>query len=197
MQPDQLFLLAHNRAGVLPRVAQSFYLLEKQPVTTSAIWYSAYCCAGTQLLTVCASARTSKPLSCPHFIISFPSTSPYSWILCFCCVISASYSQSVPDLTTYLQLSCQLLSLETQVEKGFIFFFPPFCVKYSLHSYQAAWTECVSMANSSVTLVWHISKYPFLVPEDFLQPFLNPCCLSASWKSRKLEIYQSSGEGIL
>lgn len=81
--------------------------------------------------------------------------------------------------------------------KRIYLFFPAFCVKYSLHSYQAAWTECVSMANSSVTLVWHISKYPFLVPEDFLQPFLNPCCLSAYWKSRKLEVYQASGEGIL
>lgn len=43
----------------------------------------------------------------------FPSSSLYSCFLCFCWFLSASYSQSVPDLTTCLELSCQLPSLKT------------------------------------------------------------------------------------
>lgn len=150
LQPDQLFLLAQNRAGLLPGVAQSFYLLEKQLVTTWAIWYPAYCYAGTYLLAVCACAHTSKARWCPHIIISFLLLTllcTSGFFFCFCWVLSTSCSQLVPDLTTCLQLSCQLQSLETQVERGFIFFSFLFffvCVKYSLHSYQTAWIECVS-----------------------------------------------------
>lgn len=126
VQLAQLFLLAQSRAGVLPRVAQSFYVLEKQLVTTSAIWYSAYCYAGTDSSNICDSALISKALWCPHFITFFlevfciPGFYEFWWFL------SAFYSQSVPDLTTCLELSCQLPGLKTEVERVFILFFSPF-----------------------------------------------------------------------
>lgn len=67
-------------------------------------------------------------------------------------IVSFSFLLSVSAwLDYFLELSCQLPGLKTEVER---IFFLLVCVKYSLHSSQATWTECISTVNSSVALVW-------------------------------------------
>lgn len=128
----------------------------------------------------CVSAHTSKALWSSHFIVSFLSLA----LLCISVsyvflLVSFSCSQLVPDLTACLQLSCQLPSLETEVERGFsLFFF--FLVKYSLHSYQTAWTECISTGKQlcDFGLTLKLLNIRFCFRRMFFLPFLNLCCLS-------------------
>lgn len=105
---------------------------------------------------VCDSAHISESLWSPHFIIFFLAVLCIPGFHMFL-TVSFSFLLSVSAWLDYLlTVVMPTPKLENWSREDFSFFSPPFffCVKYSLHSYQAAWTEYLSMVNSSVTLVW-------------------------------------------